>query len=180
MHVAAPRSPRDLIALFRLYDPAKGLQSILHWIDASGMTRHQVYGAAFGRFPEALATLAIPENYDPVIDLRKALISAEFQERIAELLFGAFPEHRRAIFVHIPKCAGTDLNDSLTARYPTIHNHLAMPQVVTRPVLFETLANISLRLTLSDTIFVSGHVRLDHYLQTGLARPSDGTFHGCS
>ena len=51
-------------------------------------------------------------------------MSAAFQQEVLTLLLNAFPEKRRLLFVHIPKCAGSDLSHHLMTRYPSIDQRL--------------------------------------------------------
>ena len=53
------------------------------------------------------------------------IVAPSEQPRIVEMILNAHPEKRRLIFVHIPKCAGTDLTANLGTRYPTVHQTLA-------------------------------------------------------
>jgi hypothetical protein len=53
------------------------------------------------------------------------LVAVSDQARVVEMILNAHPEKQRLIFVHIPKCAGTDLTANLGTRYPVVHQTLA-------------------------------------------------------
>ena len=108
--------------------------------------------------------------------MSQALQSEEFQVRLREIVLGAFPEKRRRFFIHIPKCAGTDLETTLTRRYPSLNYHLTLADITTRPMLFEHLQRLAVGLGLSNSISLCGHVPLNWYMQRNLLRFEDDVF----
>jgi hypothetical protein len=174
--VTAPRNTRQTLLAFAFYDQARDLASVLNRMDLSAATRRQIVFSVLGRPPERAAELAETADFKPRQAMAAALKGEEFQTRIREIVLAAFPEKRRLVFVHIPKCAGSDLLLTLRRRYPCVHHHLALPDTTGKPELFAALRELALGLSLSDSIAVSGHVRLRWYLERQLVRFEDQVF----
>jgi hypothetical protein len=174
--IPAPWNPRQLLLAFALYEPAKGLDSVLEPMSFEGVSRRQVYNAVLARGPENVKSAIAGPNYNPRAHMAKSLTSEEFQARVRELVLNAFPEKRRLIFIHIAKCAGTDLLNTLQRQYPYLHHHLALPNITSGPALFEALRDFARLVHLSDSIAISGHVPLRWYLERKLVRYEDDLF----
>jgi len=127
MQLQAPRDPRSLFELFATYDPARGLDELLASLDVTGLEPRHIYHSILGRRPETLQATKRPEHYNPRDHMRGALISPEFQRKIIPLILNAYPEKQRLLFIHVPKCAGTDLRIGLSTRYPALDIGLAQP-----------------------------------------------------
>jgi len=104
-----PRTTRELFELFALYHPTDGLDGLLDRLDFSDVKPLQIYQVAHGRPPERLDLVVPDQGYRPRDHLKAALLSGEFRENTLRKLLVAFPEKRRDVFIHVPKCAGTDL-----------------------------------------------------------------------
>jgi hypothetical protein len=174
--VPAPLNPRQMLLSFGFYDATQGLASVLNHWDLSGVTRRQVYFSILGRGPERPALVAPEPNFRPRHALTSALNGDELQTRIREIVLAAFPEKRRLFFVHIPKCAGSDLLQTLKRRFPYLHHHLAIPGMTQKSDLFAGLHGLVAGLALSDSIAVSGHVPLRWYTDRSLIRFEDDVF----
>jgi hypothetical protein len=172
----APHSVRQLIEIMQLFDNRRKLEAIVGRLDFTGVNQRQIYRAVLDRLPspEEVALEATDGSIEELFQL--ALTSDEFQKRIISLALSAFPEKRRMIFVHVPKCAGTDLIESLSPYYPHLYYLLSLEQFTTKELLFSSLKEISLRLRLADFVFVSGHVPLGWYLDNDLIRHGDRIF----
>ena len=172
----APIPVRSLIEMMQLFDHRRKLKSILDHLDFTGVNQRQIYRAVLDRLPslEEVALEATDRSVEELFQL--ALASEEFQSRIVSLILRAFPEKRRMIFVHVPKCAGTDLTESLSPYYPHLYYLLGLERFTTKEHLFASLKEISLRLRLADYVFVSGHVPLGWYLDNDLIRHGDRIF----
>ncbi|HSZ90617.1 MAG TPA: hypothetical protein VK822_14725 [Acetobacteraceae bacterium] len=175
--VPAPETPRQTFDLFSLYDRGQGLYNLLRQMDFSGRSATQLAYAALG----GLAPVAdkVPPVWQPEAArdmLNELLLSRDFQQNVLRLLLQAYPEKRRLLLVHIPKCAGSDLSHHLMGRYPSIAEQLRELHWTDKRLLFEALSDTVRRLHFSDTIFVRGHVNLADYLDQGLARPCDRLF----
>jgi hypothetical protein len=172
----APERPREMMELFGLYDGRTGLFNLLSQVDFTGRTPQQVHYSVFG----ALAGPVVdPVDWSPALArdaLNDLLLSPAFQRNILRLFLDAFPEKRRLLFVHIPKCAGSDLSSHLVTRYPSVPERLRAALWTSKRELFEELSDIVRRLPFSNAIFVRGHINLADYLEQGLARPCDRLF----
>lgn len=169
----APATPRALLTAFLLYDREKGLASVVNRLDLTGVSRRHLFGIVLGRMPESPAVAADGEAFVPARVLSTMLNGAEFQGKVRELVLTAFPEKRRCIFIHIPKCAGTDLISVLRRRYPMVHVHLATSARTPSQELFAALRDIVAGMQFSDTVLATGHTPLRWYRQRNLLRAED-------
>ena len=173
--VPTPVNARELLLAFGLYEAEKGLPSLLSHFDFTGVTRRQIFHNTLARAPGASAAADGP-RFNPRAVMSQTLQCNEFQTRLREIVLGAFPEKRRRIFIHIPKCAGTDLEVTLSRRFPSLHLHLTLSEITTKPMLFEHLQRMAVGLGLSDSISLCGHVPLNWYVQRNLLRFEDDVF----
>lgn len=172
----SPGRPREVMELLSLYDSRVGLFNLLSQVDFSDRTLAQIGYAALGAMAAASAQ---PQTWDRAQArdaMNNLLLSPEFQHNILRLFLDAFPEKRRLLFVHIPKCAGSDLSSHLVTRYPSIPERLRAPQWTGKDALLSELAELVRRLRYSDSVFVRGHINLAEYLEQGLVRPCDRVF----
>jgi hypothetical protein len=174
--VAAPVNTRQMLLAFAMYDPAEGINSFLNRVDFQGVTRRQIYFSVLGRAPENAKQVLDGPNYRPRGHMANALQSDEFQTRVREIVLTAFPEKRRIIFVHIPKCAGTDMRVALCRRYPYLHNDISLARATDKPRLFNALREFALGVGLADGIMVTGHAPLRWYVERRLPRFEDDLF----
>jgi hypothetical protein len=176
MIAPAPIDLRSLFTLFLLYDPNTGIDGWLKRIDLSGVDRRQVYRSVLGRNPETVALSRTGENYRPAAHLTDTLNSDEFQDGLIKLLLRAFPERRRVIFVHIPKCAGTDLIAKIVNRFPAIDYTLTSDAWNSKPDVFAALHRIVSDIYCSKSLFVYGHMSLPWLMRHDLIRCEDDCF----
>ena len=80
------------------------------------------------------------------------IVAPSDQPRIVEMILNAHPEKRRLIFVHVPKCAGTDLTANLGTRYPTVHQTLADPNWMPPERLQASVDQVEQQLQEADAI----------------------------
>ncbi len=172
----APMTPRALFEVLALYDPRQGLYTLLNQID---FTVAAVHGVDYA----ALLHVAMPPpppgpwTAQTVKDrLYDTLVSPGFQQHVMAQLLKAFPEKQRCLFVHIPKCAGSDLSFNLQRRYPAIDRQITNPASRPRAALFDEIARTIRQFRFSPEVFVRGHVNLGYYESTGLIRPTDQVF----
>lgn len=172
----APRTPREWFTLLGLLQDRQGLYNLIARCDFAGMRPDQVLYALFGDTePPAVAQ----DEWDGGIArdaVYAALISPAFQKASRRLLLDAFPEKRRRFFIHVPKCAGTDLSAHLSVRFPAIHQSLISLDYTPRPRLFAELSRLCRLLPWFGTILVHGHMNLGEVLSTRLMRPFDEMF----
>jgi hypothetical protein len=172
----SPNRPRETLRLLSQFNGSAGLGPLLDQVEWHSASPLQVYYAVLGRLPED-AKVAVPDpGYSARTHAEAALLSDEFQQEILKRVLDAFPEKRRLLFVHVPKCAGTDLIEHLSARYPSLSEYLSQPGWTAKPALFEHLKNFVVNAGSADAIFVSGHIPLQWYLDHSLYRFGDRLF----
>ena len=108
--------------------------------------------------------------------LNDLLCAPRFQKEIIAEVLRAFPEKKRLLFVHIPKCAGSDLSVHLGAHFPSISQQLSDPRQASKGELFRALGDLVRRLGLADSVLVRGHVNLSYFIDRKLIRPVDRCF----
>jgi hypothetical protein len=173
--LAAPRNPRELFLLFRHYDREATLQGLLDGIDFAGVDPLQVYYSVHRRSPDRLRG-ALTQGYSAKKHFGAALCSGEFQSRVIAHVLNAFSEKKRTLFVHIPKCAGSDLSHHLAPRFLSFEQRLASELWVSKEALFEALAEAAKAIETADEIFVHGHIELHRYFAAAGLRPGDRVF----
>ena len=173
MKLRAPRTPRECFQLLSLFDPGRGLDALLDRLDWSGANPRQLYSSILGRLPETAATAVAGEGYVPREQASALLLSDEYLRKVFRLGLEAFPEKRRLLFAHIPKCAGTDLIGHLSPRYAWLDENLGREDPPPAKVLFGHLMEFALRAEQAEMIFMSGHVGLNWYLSKELYRYGD-------
>jgi hypothetical protein len=176
LRIPVPRDSRGLFRLLALYEPSMGLTSLLDQLDFSGVTPAQIYHAALRRAPELIKQAARGPGYNPKGHWQRALLSDEFQKRVIENFLNAFPEKKRLIFIHIPKCAGTDLAFHLAPRYLSLPSILAHEVWSPKDKLLNTLSQLTRLTNYLDEILIYGHIELPIYLKSAGYRPDDRIF----
>jgi len=171
-----PSDPRALLEFLGLYDEAAGLAQLLSRLEFGNARPEQIHYSAFGTYPESVADVLRWGTYYPRDHLQQTLLSDAFQTGLIPLFLRAFPEKRRLIFVHIPKCAGTDLAFHFRARYPSLDRSLTDPRWTTKAAMFRRLARLAAHVRTSDSIFVHGHINLADHIAAGTIRPTDRVF----
>jgi hypothetical protein len=162
MYLNAPRSARETLQLLSLLDPDQGLDALLDQIDWSAVTPQQICYAILDRLPQSAELTAPAEGYSGLQHARAALKSAEFQNNIVKRTLEAFPEKTRLLFVHVPKCAGTDLTEHLRTHYLWLSKGLGEANWTSPTQLLAHLRQFVIDAQFADTVFVSGHFRLTH------------------
>lgn len=176
MRLPAPRSTRELFELLRLYDGTKGLDPLLDHIDFTDVRPLQIYSTVLGRLPESLETAIPRSGYSARQQLKNALLNEEFQKDVLVKFLSAFPEKRRLLFVHIPKCAGSDLTVNLQTTCPYLSHRLTDRNWIPMDKFLGEVRKLSVDLAFSDKIFVHGHITLSWYLNNKLLRYGDHVF----
>lgn len=174
----APRSPRELLLSLCRYDDTQGMAGWLDGFDYRGVGPHQAYYAVLGRLPESARVAAQPEGYDARRHFEEMLLSSEFQGRLMARVLRAFPERKRLFFVHVPKCAGSDLAAHLFRRHEGAYLgpqdesplHIAPERL---PWRLQMLVAGHER---HDTLAVLGHIGLHWVLSEKLLRFGDTAF----
>jgi len=135
-----------------------------------------VFTAVLGQAGKQRLAEKVEGEYDPAFHLRAMLRGPAFRARARSLLLHAYPGKRRLLFVHIPKCAGSDLTTLLRRRYPALRQQIFGVAGVPAEKMFRELRDCVLGLRFSDSVACVGHEKLGFYQQEKLARPQDQLF----
>ena len=171
-----PRTTRELFELFALYQPSDGLSGLLDRIDFADVRPLQVYQVAHGRAPERIELVVPGGDYSPREHLKGALLSGEFRESTLRKFLTAFPEKRRDVFIHIPKCAGTDLILNLGRRRLLLPKMIEVESWVSVEEFFAALSGLAQAIPYYDAFFVYGHMILGDYIGQAGIRAGDRIF----
>lgn len=174
--LAPPSTPRALFEFLGLYDEQGGLAQLLSRVEFGHARPEQIHHAVFGAQPKSVDDVLRWGTYYPRDHLQDLLLSDAFQTELIPLVLRAFPEKRRLIFVHIPKCAGTDLTFHFRARYPSMDRSLADAEWTSKPNMLRRIARVVAHLRTSDSIFVHGHINLRDHIAANVIRPTDHAF----
>ena len=175
--VPGPRNPRETLGVLSLFQPDVGLLPLLDRLDLQGRSPASVWYSVFG---EAMPGDRFEPEWDDTKGARDALYewlgSEEFQANLFPIALHAFPEKRRVIFVHVPKCGGTHVAAYLGRRLPRLDHALTKHEWTRTLDVFEQLAWFSRLAPLYDLILLTGHVQLPFYAKRQLIRPTDSVF----
>lgn len=175
--IPAPCNPRSLFETFALFDERTGMYEMLSRLDFAEINPRNAHFVVFGDMAvEPVPYDAETKKYCARDYVNELLLSGQFQSNLIPLFLRSFPEKRRLIFVHIPKCAGTDLSANLMSRFPFIHQQMTQPTWMTKEHLFRAISRLVLNIQFFDRIFVTGHNSLEYYTLNGLVRPMDRAF----
>lgn len=176
MRLPAPENQREFFDLLALLDPEYGIYQLIRRFDFEGWTAGQASIAAFGKLVDIEPGAAGQSSSDIADYFNDLLFSDEFQRSIIPSLLHAYADKRRLLFVHIPKCAGSDLSRNLRTRYPSLDQRVMEPEWTDKEELFKELREFVELTRFSDTICLRGHIGLDYYIKNELIRPSDSVF----
>jgi hypothetical protein len=171
-----PSEPRAMFDWLGLYDEQGGLAQLLSRLEFGGQRPEGVHFAVFGAHPKSVEDVLRWGAYYPRDHLHELLLSDDFQTGLIPLFLRAFPEKRRLIFVHIPKCAGTDLTFHFRGRHPSLDRSLTAPDWTSKPAMLRRIARVVAHVRTADSIFVHGHINLADHIDTGIIRPTDRAF----
>lgn len=173
----APHDPRGLFEALALLDDTSSVQDLLARFNFDGLTAKHVHFAVFGHLSaERTDENPLPRSYSARRDINNLLLSDDFQTNVIALFLMAFPEKKRLIFIHVPKCAGTDLSANLMKKVPFLHQQMTQSHWLAKDDLFRALSRLVLNIRFFDDLFVTGHNSLGYYTARRLIRPSDKVF----
>jgi len=174
--LAPPSDPRGLFDWLGLYDEPGGLAQVLSRLEFGGERPERMHYAVFGAHPATVEQVLRWGSYYARDHLHELLLSEAFQTGLIPLFLRAFPEKRRLIFVHIPKCAGTDLTFHFRARHPSLEYSLTDPNWTSKPAMLRRIARVVAHVHTADSIFVHGHINLADHIAADIIRPTDRIF----
>jgi len=173
MRLPPPSHARDVFRMLCFYEPARGLDGIVERFDFTGVAPAHLQRIVLGAVPKGTP---MPPPAD-IGEYFKSLLASDAFRRVSLRNFlDAFPEKRRLLFVHIPKCAGTDLTAALSERYFALSGTTDNPHWWPPERLFPYLRELALACPFVNTLFVHGHTKLRFYVNQNLVRPGDRIF----
>jgi len=171
-----PRSQPELFQILALYNPHIGWDAFAGMIDFADVMPRQIYQVVLGRPPDS-ADRALPQqNYDARKHFREALLSREFRSGILKNFLQAYPSKGRDVFIHVPKCAGTDLILNLGRRALPLPKLLEVDGWISDDAFLEIIGGLARAAMTSERFFVYGHMRLSGYADSAGVRPGDCIF----
>jgi len=173
MKLRPPVNLREVFQMFGFYDSGRGLDGVLERFDFSSTPPWRLQQIILDNVPPSERPAIDP---DPLVYIRQLLASDGFRHDVLQNFLNGFAEKRRLLFVHIQKCAGTDLIAALSERYFDIDANLDDPFWLSSDQRFVYLRELVLAAPFVDTFFVRGHVPLHEYVNRKLIRPGDQIF----
>ena len=171
-----PRTPRALLELLALSGPGADLTAVLDRVDWSSATPALIHYLVHGVVPAAPHAVAAGAAYDPRRHMSEELHAAPFQRNVLPHLLRAFPDVRRDVFIHVPKCAGTDLILNLAAQRVSIGRFMEETDWLAADEMLAALAEVVRTLAHADDILVHGHIPVPDYASRIGVRPGDRMF----
>ena len=171
----APCTPRSLFELLYWYDEDLGLAPLLSRLVFDDLTPQHVHYGVFGEQSE-VPVYPTTGRYYPRDHLSELLLSNKFQSELLPRLLRAYEDKRRLVFIHIPKCAGTDLSNKLKTKYPWIDFNIMNSEWTLKAAMLEHLSLLATQLRFADCLYLCGHAGLDYYRRNHLIRPTDQIF----
>jgi len=171
--------PTDIEQTYRLlglYDPAEGMEKLIGRIDMTHVQPKHIYNAVLRRPPDDLAMATPHRGYDPRRHMRAALEAPEFQRSAMRNFLQIFSDKRRDIFIHIPKCAGTDLVLNLAPGRLSFPKVLTLGDWVSTEELFSSLSGLVQAASFYSEIFIYGHMQVGEYYDIAGIRSTDRMF----
>jgi hypothetical protein len=157
------------LRLFLRYDPDQGLDHFFASVDWSTASSRQLAHAFLGRPPLPGAS----HLTDPAAEARRLFESDEFRHGLLRRVLMALPGKQRLLFVHLPKCAGTDFEVAMRPVHPSLHQGLDWIGATDAAELAKRLHAFMRHVQQAHTVFVGGHVPLPWYLDNELYRFGD-------
>ena len=176
MRTRLPRTQPELFTLLGHLTMERGLDGLLDLVDFTGVTPADTYRAVYGRPPDHIETAIAAPDYDPRSYFKQTLLSQEFRQRLLPNFLTAFPQQGRDVFIHVPKCAGTDLILSLSNRHLPLPKMLEIDGWVSDDEFLYAVAGLARAVPFHDRIFVHGHMELGHYIASAGLRSGDRIF----
>jgi len=167
--IPAPTSFRETLRVFATYTQHHGLDGLFASVDWSTASLRQISHAFLGRAPATV----IPGLFDPAVEARRLFESPDFRRNLLRRVIETFPDKQRILFVHLPKCAGSDFEAAMRPVYASLYESLGLPRALSFEDLADTLRHFARRIESSDGIFVGGHVPLLWYIDNQIYRYTD-------
>ncbi len=178
LHLRAPRNLRDVFLLLGCLRHGDPFNSLLEQINFAGVDPAELFQVVMGRAPSSEDFAADPRDADPGQTFRRAVMSLEFRNWSPFRFLEAFPELARDIFIHVPKCAGTDLIINLGQRRQRmpLPYMLRFPEWIPDDEFLSVLNGLVRNVPFHDRIFIYGHMNLGEFPTGFRIRPDDRIF----
>ncbi len=169
-----PETLRAFFEILALHDPRRGLDEFLDRFAWHSVTFTQLQKL----FPEIArdGQAATDQPEDLRASFAAMLASNAFRANAMLLFLAAFPEKRREVFIHIPRCAGTDLSLSLGPTRLTVPQFIESRDGLSTEELCGALADLARNVRYFDHVFVYGQMHLSNYIRRCGVRPGDRIF----
>jgi hypothetical protein len=168
-----PTSLRETVLLFSEWRPKLGVAGLFARTNWSRASRRQLIHAFLDRPPATAAEAADGPGFDAGAFAMELFNSAEFRNGLALRLLHCFPGKRRVLFVHLPKCAGTDFTAAMRGAFPNVHKDWDSTELVPQPVLERRLHHFGRLIQTEKFIFMGGHLAMGWFLDQNLYRYTD-------
>jgi hypothetical protein len=173
MKLRPPANLREVFQMLGFYDSGRGLDSVVERFDFGSTPPWHLQQIIFGGVTPSEMPAIDP---DPSGYVKQLLSSDGFRRDVLQNFLNGFHEQRRLLFVHIQKCAGTDLIAALSERYFDIDANMDDPFWFSSDRRFAYLRDLVLAAPFVNALFVHGHVPLHEYVNRKLIRPGDQIF----
>ncbi|HQT79251.1 MAG TPA: hypothetical protein PLD10_19550 [Rhodopila sp.] len=171
-----PRSATDLFRILAHYDPVKGLDGLLERIEVDDAIPADFITLVLNRFPGNGTEAVAGPDFDCRGFFKSVLLADGFRRTIVGKFLNAFPHLKRDIFIHVPKCAGTDLILNLAQRHLPLPITLGLPDWVSKEDFLSVVSGLSRVAPFHERVFVYGHIELGEYIDLAGLRPTDHLF----
>jgi hypothetical protein len=169
-----PRNMRGLFNLLAQYDQQEGFDGLIGRLDMTGVKSSDIYRVAHQRAPEKVDAAMDRLDFDPHKALLAALLSNEFRRDLLRNLLASYPEKRRDVYFHVPKCAGTDLTLNLAPRRASLPALIGENGTNEEALIYISMLCRSLHV--ADDLFIYGHIQFGSYVDQAGVRFGDRFF----
>lgn len=170
-----PRNFRQLLDAFAVFPHALSEANCADLFRFEGVSPRDIYATLLSRMPETIA-LANDTSDNAAVRFWAVLTSDEFRHRVLQHFLAAHTELPRDVFIHIPKCAGTDLIINLAQQRMSLPVVLGEPAWLEQDDFLRIFVNLARRALFSERIFVCGHIHLEDYIKSAGVRREDRIF----
>jgi hypothetical protein len=174
--VRMPRTQSELFQLLAMFNPHIGWNAFAEMIDFASVTPTHIHQVVLGRYPTSIDQALPHPGYDARQHFREALVSREFRSHLLAAFLHAYPSKGRDVFIHVPKCAGTDLILNLGSRSLPIPKMLEVDGWVDDNEFLEIIGGLARAAMSGERFFVYGHMELGKYVDVAGIRPDDTIF----
>ena len=176
MPLPAPCTTREVFHLLAQFDRDAGLDDLLERVDFNGFGPSEIAQVVLGRPLRDRLQAVATQGFDARAAFKQALLSEEFRKQILPSFLQSFPDLARDVFIHVPKCAGTDLTMNLGRRQMPLPAVMESPGWLSDDEFLSVLGGLARAIMFHKRIFVYGHMEFGTYLDRCGLRPGDKVF----